>query len=168
MKTKIVISILLALVATFFIVRKMRAVPEEGTLDEFYRKTQLTDMEGIPLNKDALKGKVVIMSCFQTWCSDCAKEQPDLFRLKQKFGDQLEVIMVSDEPVSLMIKFRDKFRSPFNFYHSHVTLRPDMGVKHFPTTYLVSKTGEIEEAKVMATDWYSPETIAMIGQLLAR
>lgn len=165
MKTNIIISIVLAAVVTLFFATKKK---KDDAIVLLPRSTKLTDMQGKIFDNNTLKDKVVIMSYFQTWCSDCAKEQPELLKLKQKFGDQIEIMMISDEPVELMLKYKEKFQSPLNYYHSAIRLRPDLGIKHFPTTYLINKKGEIKEAKVMSIDWYTPETIAMIEQLLAQ
>ncbi len=140
---------------------------KENPLGDVFKKTELTDLGGIKLEKKALKNKVVIISYFQTWCSDCVKEQPELLKLKEKFGNQLEVLMISDEPTDLMIRFKDKFQSNLNFYHSSTHLKPDLGVKKYPTTYLYDKNGKVLESKIEGIYWYTPEIIAMIEQALA-
>ncbi len=139
---------------------------EEG-LNELLTKTELSNLNGVTLDKNDLKGKVLIMAYFQTWCSDCAKEQPELLQLQEKFGsDKLKVMMISDEPTDLILQFKAKFQSPLDFFQSSKKLK-SIGIKKFPTTYLIDKKGETKEMRIEGIHWYTPETVATIEQLLA-
>jgi thiol-disulfide isomerase/thioredoxin len=128
----------------------------------------LTDMQGKNFDAETLKGKVYILSYFQTWCGDCVKEQPQLQKLQDRFGaDKLQILMVSDEPAEKIAAFRTRFASGLDFYHTDVALKgPEIGVKAYPTTYLISKKGKVEEVKVEGINWYTDDMIALIEKLL--
>ncbi len=162
LKTNLILSLVLALfVTTYFIVDRTKK-PKAPELPP------LTDLNGKPFDANTLKGKVYILSYFQTWCSDCVKEQPQLLKLQEKFGkDKLEILMVSDEPALLIDTFRQLFKSPLDFYHTSVHLKgPQVGVKGFPTTYLINKKGRIEVLKVEGINWYTDEIVELIGNLI--
>lgn len=164
-KTNIIVSVLLALVVSSFIINYMRS---EKSLNELLVKTELTNINGIAVNKDELRGQVMILAYFQTWCSDCAKEQPELLKLQEKFGsDKLKIMMISDEPLDKVIGFKAFFRSPLDFYISSKKLK-SIGIQKFPTTYLIDKEGKIRDMRVEGIHWYTPETISTIEQLLAQ
>jgi peroxiredoxin len=58
----------------------------------------LTDLQGKPWHLRDLKGKVVLVNFWATWCSPCRKEMPDLDALYNKFKDQgFVVLAISDE-----------------------------------------------------------------------
>ncbi len=58
----------------------------------------LTDLQGKTWTLKALKGKVVLVNFWATWCPPCRKEMPDLNTLYQRFKDQGFVILaISDE-----------------------------------------------------------------------
>jgi peroxiredoxin len=58
----------------------------------------LTDLQGKTWNLKELKGKVVLVNFWATWCPPCRKEMPDLNALYQRFKDQGFVILaISDE-----------------------------------------------------------------------
>src|SRR5262245_21297994 len=53
------------------------------------------DLEGRRVSSDSLKGKVVIVNFWATWCPPCRAEIPDLIALQEKYRDQLQIIGVS-------------------------------------------------------------------------
>lgn len=165
MKTRVIISLILALIVTVIISRAMNS---SESLDKLLKKASITNLNGVALDKSELEGKVVILSFFQTWCSDCAKEQPELTKLQNQFGDKIKILYVSDEPVELIKSFREKFSSELNFYHTDKALKKVGIAKKFPTTYLIDPKGEVKLVKVEGIHWYTPETIAMIEQMLAQ
>lgn len=58
----------------------------------------LTDLQGKTWSLRQLKGKVVLVNFWATWCPPCRKEMPDLNTLYQRFRDQGFVILaISDE-----------------------------------------------------------------------
>jgi peroxiredoxin len=58
----------------------------------------LTDLQGKTWSLRELKGKVVLVNFWATWCPPCRKEMPDLDTLYQRFKDQGFVILaISDE-----------------------------------------------------------------------
>jgi peroxiredoxin len=66
----------------------------------------LTDLQGKTWSLRELKGKVVLVNFWATWCPPCRKEMPDLNTLYQRFKDQGFVILaVSDEEVGKVKPF---------------------------------------------------------------
>jgi len=58
----------------------------------------LTDLQGKAWTLQSLKGKVVLVNFWATWCPPCRKEMPDLDALYQKYKDRgLIVLAISDE-----------------------------------------------------------------------
>ena len=58
----------------------------------------LTDLQGKSWSLKALRGKVVLVNFWATWCQPCRREMPDLDALYKRFKDQGFVILgISDE-----------------------------------------------------------------------
>ncbi len=58
----------------------------------------LTDLQGKTWTLQALRGKVVLVNFWATWCQPCRKEMPDLDALYKRFKGQGFVILgISDE-----------------------------------------------------------------------
>ncbi len=66
----------------------------------------LTDLQGKSWTLKDLRGKVVVVNFWATWCPPCRKEMPDLDALYQQFKDQgLIILAISDEEVAKVQPF---------------------------------------------------------------
>ncbi len=105
----------------------------------------LTDKDGKPVTLSALRGKVVLLDFWATWCGPCKMVMPVLQKLHTKYQDKgLMVIGVNSyerggDPVKFM---KD------NKYNYHLVLKGDQvaqtyKVEGIPTLYLLDKEGKI-------------------------
>jgi len=66
----------------------------------------LTDLEGKRWHLRDLRGKVVLVNFWATWCPPCRKEMPDLQALYDKYkGEGLVVLSISDEETAKVTPF---------------------------------------------------------------
>ncbi len=66
----------------------------------------LTDLQGKTWTLSELRGKVVLVNFWATWCPPCRKEMPDLEALYNRFkGEGLVVLAISDEDAAKVRPF---------------------------------------------------------------
>jgi len=66
----------------------------------------LSDLQGKPWHLQELRGKVVLVNFWATWCPPCRKEMPDLDALYNKYKDQgFVVLAISDEEAAKVAPF---------------------------------------------------------------
>ena len=107
---------------------------------------------------DALKGNVVIVSCYQTWCGTCARETPGLNELVTKINSpKFTVLYISDEPEEKVITFRKRFASDKILYTKSAKRLGELGIRSFPTTFLLNKKGEVIMTRLEGYDWLKEE-----------
>ena len=120
------------------------------------------DEQGQPVKVADFKGKYVLISYFQTWCGTCIHELPGIEALQQIVGkDKLQVLMISDEGMEKIKRFKEHFNPALSYYQSDKSLH-EMSIRVFPTTYLLNKEGQVIFSKLEAYDWNSPEVVNMI------
>lgn len=116
-------------------------------------------VEGKPAAKRismaSLKGKVVLLNFWATWCPPCRHEIPDLVRLQQDLkGKGFTVLGVSldDEPkvaVPIFAKeFAERQGTRFNYpllAGNEELARGFGGIRGIPTTFLIDRKGVIRE-----------------------
>ena len=57
----------------------------------------VTAIDGKSIRLSELRGKVVLVNYWATWCPPCRAEVPDLIKLQAKYKDRLVIIGVSED-----------------------------------------------------------------------
>jgi peroxiredoxin len=74
----------------------------------------LRDLSGKEWTLSSLRGKVVLVNFWATWCPPCRKEMPDLASLYSRFEKNgLVVLAISDEDVAKVEPFLHEHHYPF-------------------------------------------------------
>ncbi len=129
------------------------------------------DSAGKPVKIADLKGKVVVLNVWATWCGPCKIEMPTLAKLAKAYeGQPVEVVAVSiDKPeTAAAAKLFIAKNAPLGFYHDRDMKLPfKVNAPGFPTTVIYGKDGN-EAARVAGdADWTAQEPRAVIDKALA-
>jgi len=131
------------------------------------------DASGKAMRIADLKGKVVVMNIWATWCAPCKTEMPTLARLQAAYkGKPVEVVAVSIDSVDDAAKATLFIaqNEPLKFYHDREMKLPFKLVPvapGAPTTVIYGKDG-LEVGRVAGeADWAGPEVRAVIDRALA-
>ena len=129
----------------------------------------LKDLSGRAVTLSALKGKVVLLNFFATWCPPCKAEMPSFNKLSLALRQRgLEVVVVSsDRSVNDLKDYlsKNKFDFPVLVDADRSTSKK-FRVFSMPTTFLINKNGVVVEKFYGEYNWTEPETRAKIEKLL--
>lgn len=116
-----------------------------------------------------LKGKVVFLNFWATWCPPCRSEMPSMEVLYQRFKAQgLEFVAVDIGEEHDDVK---KFMSQFNLSFPAALdesgdVSDNYGIGSIPATYIVGRDGNIIISTIGSRKWDTPEMIAAFDALL--
>jgi peroxiredoxin len=128
------------------------------TVQDSDRKVTLSD----------LRGKVVILNFWATWCPPCIEELPSLIQLNQKIKDKGIVLLgvsidvdadayhkfLQDRKIEFLT-VRDGDQKSSNLY----------GTFKYPETYIIDRNGIVRRKFIGAVDWTSPEIMDFLTKL---
>lgn len=132
---------------------------------------QLEDMDGKKRQLSALRGKVVLVNFWATWCPPCRREMPSLERLyKLMKGAEFEILAVNvGEDADTIDAFTSTLDTvptfPIVFDKDSRVLKawPVLGL---PTTFILDKTGHIIYRAVGGREFDDPSILAQIQTLI--
>lgn len=122
-----------------------------------------------------LRGKIVVLNFWATWCLPCLEEVPSLVQLQKKFSDKITVLAVSvdDDPADYH-KFLKDHGIDFLTVREGGT-KTDTGVLSpvankygtykLPETYIIDRKGIIRRKFIGAVDWRQQEIVEYLSRL---
>jgi thiol-disulfide isomerase/thioredoxin len=111
----------------------------------------MRDLDGREVSLASLRGKVVLVNFWATWCGPCRAEIPDLVALQEKYRDQLQVIGISQDevPVDLVRRFAAAHRMNYPVVMSTPEIEKLFpGVNALPTSFIVDRESRIVQKHV--------------------
>jgi peroxiredoxin len=129
----------------------------------------LPDLEGKVHSLSELRGRVVVVNFWATWCPPCIDEMPSLERLHQALGERgVTVIGVSvDERFSDVPAFVNKFHLTFPvLYDEGKKVSRKYQSFKYPETYILDREGRLKSKVVGPRDWSAPTVIRDMVDLL--
>jgi thiol-disulfide isomerase/thioredoxin len=141
-------------------------------LEAMKRPMQLkfTALDGREVDLGKLRGKVVLVDFWATWCVPCVKELPNVQRVYDAYHDKgFEVIGISLDRANAretLIKFIDERKLPwpqhYDGRHWDNEISTRFGIRSIPTVYLLDKQGLL-----VTSDATGPELEEAVRQLLS-
>jgi peroxiredoxin len=139
----------------------------EGALAPAFR---LERLGGTAFDSSTLRGRLVVLNFWATWCPPCVEEMPSLEGLHRALGREgvrVVAVSVDDDPLAL---------SAFIARH-HLTLTVlrdpgahgvarRYGVEGFPTTFVIGADGLVRGVYVGPAEWDTPGALDHFRKLL--
>ncbi|AMV70650.1 apocytochrome c disulfide reductase lipoprotein ResA [Desulfuromonas sp. DDH964] len=131
---------------------------------------QLEDTKGNRVSLSALRGKVVMVNFWATWCPPCKEEMPSMEKLNQIIaGEDFVMLAINTEENGRSVVPAFLKNNPHDFtvlYDDKGTVQQQYGVYRVPESFIIRKDGTVDKKVIGAIDWASPKTIAYFKGLV--
>ena len=143
-----------------------------------------TDLQGRPVSLEDLKGQVVLLNVWATWCGPCRDEMPSMERLHQELGPQgLKIVAVSvdaapgaasaraqsaAQPGGDVAEFARQLGLTFTIWHDPSgSIQRTYRTTGVPESFVIDRNGVIQKKVIGATEWDTGSHPELLRRLLA-
>lgn len=127
------------------------------------------DEAGNVISLSDLKGKVVFINFWATWCPPCIAEMPSINKLQDKFKDNKDFIVLmvdADNQSEKSIKFMAKRNYNLKVFTPASQIPTELLGNALPTTVILNKKGETVFKHEGGADYTNQEFIKYVETLL--
>jgi peroxiredoxin len=141
-----------------------------GLVGQAAPQFSLADLEGNAVRLANLKGKVVFVNVWATWCEPCRQEMPAMQALYATLGGpDFEMLAVNSDQSDRAVveRFVETLRLGFR-----VLPDPDLQVASryrvtgYPETFVIDRNGTIVAHEIGPRHWDAPESVAAFRSLI--
>jgi len=137
----------------------------ERLADDFTLKTPA----GATVKLSELRGKVVLVNFWATWCPPCKEEMPAMQRLHERYGKDAFVLLAvsvdADPRVVRPYIAEHRFTFPVGL-DSKMEVANTYGVRALPASFIVDRDGMIAAMAIGPRPWDGAASQALVAALV--
>jgi peroxiredoxin len=130
----------------------------------------LVDADGKTYTLSSLRGKVVLINFWATWCPPCLAEMPSMEQLNSRFAGEdfvLLAINAEEDARDIVLEFLEE--NPHSFpvlLDGELKVQQQYGVYRFPESFIVRRDGIIAQRVSGAIGWNYRKIVNLISFLI--
>jgi len=131
---------------------------------------QLPDLQGHLVTLSDLRGKVVLLNFWATWCGPCRVEMPameQLYRTLSRKDFEILAVSIDTQGVAVTRPFQQEYHLTFPILHdADYRVGLMYGARSLPMTFLVDRQGVVRHQIFGARDWGASEAQQLVQMLM--
>lgn len=123
---------------------------------------ELKTLDGQPFQLSSLRGRVVVLNFWATWCIPCREEIPQLNAMQRELGDKgLTIVGAAWDDTTQGVKdFQNDIKQDYTVLTGGEAVQDKFGgIPSLPTTYIIDREGNIREKIVGGRDRATFESV---------
>ncbi|WP_213805814.1 redoxin domain-containing protein [Granulicella sp. dw_53] len=113
-----------------------------------------------------LRGRIVVLNLWATWCAPCIEELPSLLEMQRKLPQVTVVAISMDEDPDIYQRFLTKNHVDLlTIRDPTARINTMYGTAQIPETYIIDRNGVLRRKFVSAQNWTSPEILDYLNRL---
>jgi thiol-disulfide isomerase/thioredoxin len=132
---------------------------------------KMIDLQGKQVDFESLKGKVVFLNIWATWCPPCIAEMPNIQKLYDKVGsDKIAFVMLSvdENGMEKVKKYINKKKYTFPVYMPASNFPQEFHSNAIPTTFIISPEGKIVAKQEGMADYNTKEVVEFLQGMVKK
>lgn len=130
-----------------------------------FSKLKLYNLDEERVSFESFKGKKLVISFSASWCPNCLDEMREMNDIKDVKLSDVEVVIISDEPMEKIMAWKERLDYPFTFLKLEQNFN-DIGIFSIPTSYIVNTKLEVKKEEVGYIDWKDESTAEHLKKLM--
>ncbi|QOW11921.1 TlpA family protein disulfide reductase [Kaistella flava (ex Peng et al. 2021)] len=130
----------------------------------------LIDEKGNKVSLEDLKGKVVFINFWATWCGPCIAEMPSIQKLHDKFKDNKDIVFVileAEGNKTKATKFMENRKLNLPLYYPAGDFPAEFFRGSLPTTVILDKQGNIAHITEGMSDYSGQDIVDFLNNVIA-
>ena len=126
-------------------------------------------LDGEPIELEALRGKVLFINLWASWCTPCIREMETIERLRERLSDtEVEFLIVAAEGERPVRRHLRRYPYDLPIYLEVDRIPPAFGLRGLPTSWLVDRVGRIVLLRHGEAMWDTDEVEAFVREIARR
>lgn len=130
----------------------------------------MKDLTGKKLTNSSLKGKVIVMDFWASWCVTCRRVSPIIEALHKKYGSKGLVAIgtdVAEKKSGTATKYRNHYHYTYRFTENNDKLAETLGIVPLPTVIVIDRKGIVRKVEASYYEGMEADMDKWVGKLVA-
>lgn len=154
------------LIRQFSFSPSIKKVTDSKKISDYHWK--LIGLNSKDIDFENLKGKVIFLNFWATWCPPCIAEMPSVQAFYNDYKDKVAFVFVTNDSWETVRQFYEN--NNYDLPVHSATSNPPIGlpeINSIPTTFIIDKNGFIRINKTGAANWNGSSFRNDIDKLLS-
>ena len=144
--------------------------PSQTTLPRPAPDFLLPDMRGQAVRLSQLKGKIILLNIWATWCGPCRKEMPTMETLAHKLSGEDFVLLAVSQDVDGAATVKPYLQEGGYTFPVLLDIQGEVGRKYgvtgYPETFVIDRQGQVVYHHIGYNDWAQPQVEETLRRLI--